>query len=116
MSQKIHCHAIPSVIAPPTSGPAATARPVTEKKIPSAQPRRPGGKAALTRAKASVTIRAAPAPCTTRAAISHPTEGASAQAAEASANSPRPAANIRRRPYRSPSAAAVISSAAKLRL
>ena len=59
---------------------------------------------------------AAPAPWTARAAISQPTSGASAQAAEASAKSASPAANIRRRPNRSPSAAAVISSTAKLRL
>ena len=42
--------------------------------------------------------------------------GASAQAADAIAKSPSPAANIRRRPSRSPSPAAVISSTAKLRL
>jgi hypothetical protein len=29
--QKIHCHASPSAIAPPTTGPLATARPVTPK-------------------------------------------------------------------------------------
>ena len=31
LSQKIHSHAMPSVIAPPTSGPPATARPLTAK-------------------------------------------------------------------------------------
>ena len=115
-SQKIHCQASPSAIAPPTSGPLATARPVTAKKIPSAEPRRSGGNAALTSAKASVMTSAAPPPWTARAAIRAPIVGASAQAAEASANSPRPAANMRRRPKRSPSAAAVISRTAKLRL
>ncbi len=39
---------------------------------------------------------------------------ASAQAADAAANRPNPAANIRRRPYRSPRAAPVINSTAKL--
>ena len=47
LSQKIHSQAMPSVTAPPTSGPLATARPVTAKKIPSAEPRRSGGKAEL---------------------------------------------------------------------
>ena len=59
-------------------------------------------------------IIAAPAPCTARAAISQPMPGASAQAAEAAANRPSPAANSRRLPNRSPSAAAVSSSTAKL--
>ena len=36
LSQKIHCQASPSAIAPPTSGPLATASPVTPKKMPSA--------------------------------------------------------------------------------
>ena len=44
-SQKIHGHSRPSAIAPPTSGPLATARPVIAKKIPSADPRRSGGNA-----------------------------------------------------------------------
>ena len=58
---------------------------------------------------------AAPAPCTARAAISQPMPGASAHAADAAVNRPMPAANIRRRPNRSPSAAPVISSTARLR-
>ena len=37
--QKIHCHARPSTIAPPTSGPLATARPVIALKMPIAAPR-----------------------------------------------------------------------------
>ena len=116
LSQKIHCQAMPSVTAPPTSGPVATARPVREKNTPSALPRRSGANAEPTSASASVVISAAPAPWTTRAAISQPIVGASAHAAEATANRASPAANMRRRPSRSPSAAAVISSTAKLRL
>ena len=57
---------------------------------------------------------AEPAPCTARAAISQPMPGASADAADATVNSPIPATNNRRRPNLSPSAAAVISSTAKL--
>lgn len=115
-TQKIHCQEIPWVIAPPTSGPPATASPLTAKKMPSAPPRFSGGKAAPTSARASVVTAAAPAPWTARAAISAPTEGATAQAAEATTKRPMPAAKTRRRPSRSPSAAAVISSTAKLRL
>jgi len=60
-------------------------------------------------------MTAAPAPCTARAVISQPMPGASAHAADAAVNSPMPAPNIRCRPNRSPSAAPVISSTARLR-
>jgi len=59
---------------------------------------------------------AAPTPWTVRAAISEPAPGASAHAAEPAANTPRPMANTRRLPNRSPTAAAVISSTAKARV
>jgi hypothetical protein len=61
-------------------------------------------------------ISAAPAPCTVRAAISQPALGASAHAADAAANTAGPLAYRRRRPKRSPNAAAVINNTAKLRL
>jgi hypothetical protein len=67
-------------------------------------------------ARPSGTMSAEPAPWTARAAISQPTVGASAQAADATAKSTRPAAYRLRRPKRSPRAAPVISSTAKLRL
>ena len=81
---------------------------------PERRPARLGGNAALSSASASGITSAAPAPCTARAAISLPTLCASAHAAEAATNRPSPAANMRRRPNRSPSAAPVISSTAKL--
>jgi hypothetical protein len=90
------------------------ARPVTLPKIPIAQPRRCGGKAVFSIASASGMISAAPTPCTARTAIRTPTLVDSAQAAEETANTASPTANIRRRPNRSSSAAAVISSTAKL--
>lgn len=97
LSQKIHSQAIPSTTMPPTSGPLATASPVIALKMPIAVPRRSGGKAALKRASPSGINRAAPAPWRARAAISQPGSGASAHAAEASANSPMPAAKKLRR-------------------
>jgi hypothetical protein len=66
LSQKIHCHAIPSVIAPPTTGPQSTPNPMAALKIPSARPRRWGEKAALTSASATGVTSAAPAPWTAR--------------------------------------------------
>jgi hypothetical protein len=115
LSQKIHCQATPSAIAPPTTGPAMSASPVRPLKMPSAFARSCGGNVALRSAIASGTTSAPPTPCAARAAISHSIVGASAHAADAATKSPRPTANIRRRPRRSPSAAPVISSTAKLR-
>ena len=92
LSQKIHSQLMPSTTAPPISGPLATEMPVMALKIPIAAPRRSGGKAALSSARPSGISSAAPAPWTARAAISQPASGASAQAAEAAANRPRPSA------------------------
>jgi len=116
LTQKIHCHSSPCTIAPLTIGPSATAIPVTALNMPIAVPRLSGGKAAVSSASASGRMNAAPAPWIARAAISMPTLELSAQAAEAAENSASPAANMRRRPKRSPTAAAVISRTAKLRL
>ena len=84
--------------------------------MPIAQPRRSGGKAVLSTASAIGMIVAAPTPCTARAAINASAVGDSAHAADAAANNASPAANTRRRPNRSPSADAVNSSTAKLRV
>ena len=115
LSQKIQGHETPSTTAPPRSGPRGTLTPRTPVKIPIAFGRAGGGNASLSSATASGMISAAPAPCTARAAISEPASGATAHPTEAAANRPRPPANRRRRPKRSPSAAAVIISTAKLR-
>ena len=115
-TQKIHSHDSPAAIAPPMTGPPIVASPVTPSRIPIAVPRRSAGKAALTMARASEITKAAPTPCTARAMISVFTSGARAQAAEVSTNAARPAAKRRRRPKRSPSAAAGSSETARLRL
>ena len=106
-SQKIHCHAIPSTTAPPTSGPAATARPAIPDQAPRATPRLSAGNAPERIVSVSGVTIAPPMPCTARAAISASIEGASAAAAEAAVKMARPTMNIRRRPKRSPSAAPV---------
>src|SRR5216684_3256125 len=61
--QKIHCHPRPSVMAPPTAGPASTAIPTTPLKMPSARARSSLGKAVLSNAMPSGITNAAPAPC-----------------------------------------------------
>ena len=60
--QNIHCQARPSAIAPPATGPAMRARPVTPLKIPSAFPRVSRGNAAPNSAIASGITSAPPAP------------------------------------------------------
>ena len=59
-------------------------------------------------------ISAAPRPWMARAPISSPALGASAQAADAAVNRSNPATYMRRRPNRSPRAAAVMIPAARV--
>ena len=113
LSQKIHCHEMPSITAPPISGPSATPSPLTPDQTPSARPRRSAGTAVESSVRLSGAMIAAPRPWTARAAISVPVLGASAAAADAAVNSASPATNMRRRPKRSPSAAPVRRKTAK---
>jgi hypothetical protein len=78
--QKIHCQAMPSVTAPPSSGPPTTESPVKAVKRPRAPPRFSGGNALVSSATASGMTSAAPAPWIARAAMSSPVSGASAHA------------------------------------
>ena len=114
LSQKIHCQERPSTTAPPTTGPRATARPLTPPQMPSARPRRAGDTAPDRIVSVSGVTIAPPTPCRARAAISQPMLGASAAAAEPSVKTARPTRNMRLRPNRSPSAAPVSSKTAKV--
>ena len=114
--QKIHRHPKLSVTRPPTAGPMIRANPVTPLKMPSARARSSRAKASLRIAIASGITNAAPAPWTDRAAISVSTRPDSAHATEARVNRAMPAANIRRRPKRSPRAAPVSSKTANVKL
>ena len=116
LSQKTHCHEMPSITAPPTSGPLAIAMPPTAPQIPSATPRRAAGNASERIVSVSGITSAPPRPCTARAAMSASIDGASAAAAEATVKSAIPNANMRRRPKRSPSAAPVRRKTAKVRV
>ena len=88
--QNTNGHARPWVTAPPSTGPPSTARPVIPPYIPSAAPRRAGGKAAVSSDSDSGAMIAAPAPCSTRAAISVPTLGASAHSGRGAGEHPQP--------------------------
>ena len=116
LSQKIQCQSMPSMTAPPTTGPAATARPAMPPHSPIAMPRFSAGKASLISVSVNGMTTAAPAPCTARAAISAVTLGESAAAADAAVKRTSPSVNIRRRPNRSPSAAPVSRKQANERL
>src|SRR3954464_13828243 len=105
---------MPSTTAPPTSGPSATPRPEMPDQAPMARPRFSGAKAVESSVSVSGVTIAAPAPWRARAAISAPADGASAAPADAAVKMARPITNMRRRPKRSPSAAPVSSSTAKV--
>ena len=107
---------MPSTTAPPTSGPIATASPLIPPQAPSTSPRRSAGTAALRMVSVRGVTIAPPRPWSARAAISTSMLGASAAAAEAPVKIASPITNIRRRPKRSPSAAPVISSTAKVKV
>ncbi len=116
LSQKIQCQLMPPTMAPPTTGPSATARPVMPPHNPIAAPRFAAGNASLIRVSVIGITMAAAMPCTPRAATSAPTLGDSAAAAEARVKPSSPMQYIRLRPYRSPSAAPVSRATAKARL
>ena len=78
LSQKIHCQASPSAIAPPTSGPIAIARPPTAPHRPSATARRSFGTAADRIVRVSGVTIAPPTPWIARAAMSMLTDDDSA--------------------------------------
>ena len=106
--QKIQCQDSVCTTAPPTSGPSATAIPLTPDHTPIAMPRRSSGNASASSVRVSGVTSAAPAPCTARAATSIPVLGAT----DAPVNTVIPSRNMRLRPKRSPSAAPVSSNTA----
>jgi hypothetical protein len=114
--QKIHRHPRVSVMKPPTAGPIMRAHPVMPLNMPNARARTSLANSPLRMAIASGLTRAAPAPWADRAAISVSTLPDSAHAIDARVNRKMPAANIARRLKRSPSAAPVSSSTAKVKL
>ena len=116
LSQKIQCQLIPPTMAPPTTGPRATANPVMPPHNPMAAPRFSAGNASLIRVSVMGMTMAAAVPCTARAAMSAPTLGDKAAEAEATVNPSRPITYIRLRPYRSPRAAPVSNATANARL
>ena len=114
LSQKIQCQEMPVTIAPPTSGPSATARPLIPPQMPSARPRRSAGTEADRTVSVNGITIAPPRPWAARATSSAKIDGASAAAADAAVKIAMPITSSRRRPKRSPSAAPVNSSTANV--
>lgn len=101
---------------PATIGPATVDRPMTGPSAAKALLICAGGKRSRISPKACGVISAAARPCSTRAAISDPADGASAHAADASTNPARPVISIRLRPNMSPSRPPAIRPAAMARV
>lgn len=99
--------------APPRMGPPAAATEPTAVQMPSIEVWRDGGEDAISNASAVGTNRAAPRPCSPRAAMSTRTSPDTAANSAPRANTPRPSRKSRRRPYLSASRPAGTSSAAK---
>ena len=83
-------------------------------QMPRAALRRSGRTAALSKVSDRGMIMAPPAPCSARAAISTPMLGARAATADEAVKRAIPATKIRRRPNRSPRAAADSSRTANV--
>ena len=105
---------MPLTIAPPTSGPSATARPLMPPQMPSASPRRSAGTEADRTVSVSGITMAPPTPWAARATSSAKIDGASAAAADAAVKIAIPIISSRRRPKRSPNAAPVNSRTANV--
>ena len=100
--KKIHSQPSPSVMGPPITHAAVAPMPPIAAQMPSALLRSlPSSKVVVTIDRAVGVMIAAATPWTTRAAISSGTDPAIPHANEASANSPVPTMNTRRRPSRS---------------
>src|SRR5580692_4848343 len=101
------------VIAPPTTGPAASPTLATPAQTPTARARRAGSAYSVTSIDSVCGISAAtPAACTARAPTRNPRPRAAAHAADPAVNTATPPRNAARRPTRAPTAPPPISSAA----
>ncbi len=115
LTKKIHFQPIPEVMIPPSTGPTATAAPVTAPKTPKAVPRSLPWNAWAINAREVENIIAPPVPCTARARFSISGVVESPQTAEAPVKTKSPAMKTRLRPIRSETAPEVSRKAARVR-
>jgi hypothetical protein len=90
-----------TVSSPPSSGPTRFEAPALAPQIPSAEPRRSGGKPLTAPASAAGLTIPAATPCTARVSSRTTMSGATAPPAAPAANSRSPASATRRGPSRS---------------
>ena len=98
---------------PPSTGPAAAVMEVNPDQVPIARPRSFSEKLALISARLPGMSNAPPTPCTPLAIISHRISGETPHNAEAVEKSTTPMTKTLRRPYKSPKAPPISSSAAR---
>ena len=115
LTKKIHRQDRPEVSTPPSSGPMATARPVTAPQAPNAMPRSRPRKASASSASDTANMIAPPAPCRARDSCSISVLAAKPHRTDAPVNTTRPARYSRRRPYLSARLPAVSKNAARVR-
>jgi hypothetical protein len=114
LTKKIHRQDRPSVSSPPSSGPMATASPVTAPHTPNATPRSLPRKASASSASATANMIAPPAPCRARESWSISVLAANPHSAEAHVNTTRPIRYISLRPQESARLPAVSKNAARV--
>ena len=102
LTKKIHCQPSRSTSTPPASGPTSVATPAVAPHTLIATPRRSAGKIRVIADSVCGVSRAAPTPCTTRAAISISMLSASPHHSDAAVNTVRPTRYRFFGPYRSP--------------
>ena len=116
LMRKIQCQLAISTSTPPSTGPIADETSATTAINASPRPRSWGGNTRTVMAKPSGARMPAPTPWTTRKAISHSTDHATAQSAEPTVNTPRPMTKKRLRPNWSASRPIDTSRIAKVML
>ncbi len=114
LTKKIHRHDRPEVSTPPSSGPMATARPVTAPQAPNAAPRSLPRKASASSASDTANMIAPPTPCKARESWSISVLTAKPHSTDAPVNTTRPISHSRRRPYMSARLPAVSKNAASV--
>ena len=113
-TKKIHRQDRPEVSTPPSSGPIATARPVTAPQTPNAVPRSLPRKASASSASDTANMIAPPTPCKARDSCSISVLTAKPHSTDAQVNTARPIRYSRRRPYMSARLPAVSRNAARV--
>jgi hypothetical protein len=114
LTKKIHRHVSPLVIAPPSTGPTATAMPVIAPNTPNATPRSSPRKASASNASDVANMAAPPTPWPARASDRNTGLCATPHSSEPVVKTAIPAAKTILRPNRSATEPAVSRSAARL--